>query len=86
MDFETGNIIENCAYEASDTGAWYSCGQANTWVDRGNVARKNTFKHIRCRIAETAPRSVEGCGGGVQAVYLDDQMSGWHFEENHFEA
>ena len=79
------NTLQNCAYEASDTGAWYSCGQSNAWVDRGNRALDNNFRKIKCRISETAPRSVEGCGGGVQAVYLDDQMSGWHFEGNHFE-
>lgn len=77
-----GNVIENCAYEASDTGAWYSCGQSGAWTNRGNVARGNSFKHIRCRIAG---RSVEGCGGGVQAVYLDDQISGWLWENNTFE-
>ena len=22
-----GNVLEDCAYEAADTGAWYSCGQ-----------------------------------------------------------
>ena len=24
-----GNTVENCAFEASDTGAFYSCGQVN---------------------------------------------------------
>ena len=76
-----GNTISNCAFEASDTGAWYSCGQAGAFTNRGNVAARNTFSGIRCGITG---RSVEGCGGGVQAVYLDDQMSGWTFEENRF--
>ena len=75
------NTLERCAFEASDTGAWYSCGQKGTWVNRGNVARRNTFRDIRCRIQS---RSVEGCQGGVQAVYLDDQISGWRFENNSF--
>ena len=77
-----GNLIEHCAYEASDTGAWYSCGQHGAWTNRGNVAVRNTFRDIRCRIHG---RSVEGCGGGVQAVYLDDQMSGWRWEANVFD-
>eukprot|EP00930_Biecheleria_cincta_P044390 TRINITY_DN30509_c0_g1_i1.p1 TRINITY_DN30509_c0_g1~~TRINITY_DN30509_c0_g1_i1.p1 ORF type:complete len:646 (+),score=106.02 TRINITY_DN30509_c0_g1_i1:148-2085(+) len=76
------NVIENCAYESSDTGAWYSCGQNGAWINRGNVARGNHFRHIRCGISG---RSVEGCGGGVQAVYLDDQMSGWLWENNTFQ-
>ena len=60
-----GNLIERCAYESSDTGAWYSCGQRGPWINRGNVARNNTFRHIRCQIRG---RAVEGCGGGVQAL------------------
>ena len=76
-----GNVVSNCGFEASDTGAWYSCGQQGAFTNRGNVAVRNTFSHIRCGISG---RSVEGCGGGVQAVYLDDQMSGWHFDQNRF--
>jgi hypothetical protein len=78
------NDIFDCAYEASDTGAFYTCGQSGAWVNQGNVGRGNRFSNIRCRIHG---RSVEGCGGGagaVQAVYLDDQMSGWLWENNSF--
>ena len=78
------NDIFDCAYEASDTGAFYTCGQSGAWINQGNVARGNRFRNIRCKIQG---RSVEGCGGGagaVQAVYLDDQMSGWLWENNNF--
>ena len=51
-------------------------------ANQGNVARNNSFSDIKCQIVG---RSVEGCGGGVQAVYLDDQMSGWRWENNRFE-
>lgn len=76
------NVIENCSYESSDTGAWYSCGQSGAWTNRGNVLRNNQFKNIKCHISG---RTVQGCGGGVNAVYLDDQMSGWLVSNNTFE-
>jgi len=78
----TGNTFENCAYEASDTGGFYSCGQSGAWTNRGNVATLNTFSNIKCKIEG---RSVQGCGGGVSGAYLDDQMSGWLFDNNTFE-
>ena len=42
------NTLDNCAFEASDTGAFYSCGQgATAFVNPGNVVRHSTFSNIR---------------------------------------
>ena len=74
------NEISNCTYEGRDAGAFYVCGQkASAFVNRGNVLRNNTFKHVR----NTVPKGAHGFGT-VQAVYLDDQMSGWTLESNTF--
>ena len=76
-----GNLVSNCTYEGRDAGAFYVCGQkATAFVNRGNVLRNNTFRHVR----NTVPRGVHGFGT-VQAVYLDDQMSGWTVDNNTFE-
>jgi len=72
------NQIANCTYEGRDAGAFYSCGQmASAFVNRGNVLRNNSFHGVR----NTVPKGAHGFGT-VQAVYLDDQMSGWTVEEN----
>lgn len=73
------NSISDCAFESSDTGAFYSCGQQGTaFVNRGNVLRGNSFLRIR----NTVGTGVQP--PGVQALYLDDQMSGWLIENNSF--
>ena len=37
-------------YETDDSGAFYSCGQeATSYVQRGNIIRGNTFRHVRMR-------------------------------------
>ena len=73
------NTLDKCSYESSDTGAFYTCGQrANAFVNRGNVLRHSLFKNIR----NTEGSGVQGIT--IQAVYLDDQMSGWHIWNNTF--
>jgi hypothetical protein len=73
------NIFERCAFETSDAGAFYTCGQsANAFVGPGNVLRGNVFRHIR----NTAGTGVQGVA--TEAVYLDDQTSSWTVEENSF--
>lgn len=55
------------------------CGQdGQAWVNRGNVVRYNTFTHIRMTEKTTLGSP------SVQAVYLDDQMSGWVVANNTF--
>jgi len=70
-----GNRLRNLCYEVSDSGAFYT---GRSWIDRGNVLRQNTFENIY---------NIEPIVLGwpsVQAVYLDDQMSGWSIEGNTF--
>merc|ERR1712216_27506 len=62
-----------------DTGAFYTCGQqASAFVNRGNVLRHSRFSNVR----NTGGSGVQGVT--LQAVYLDDQMSGWHIYNNSF--
>jgi hypothetical protein len=73
------NTLDKCSYESSDTGAFYTCGQqANAFVNRGNELRHSLFKNIR----NTEGSGVQGIT--IQAIYLDDQMSGWHIWNNSF--
>jgi hypothetical protein len=61
------------------TGAFYTCGQQGTaWSNRGNVLRNSVFKRIR----NTTPFHLGD--PSVQAVYLDDQISGWDIYNNTF--
>jgi len=68
--------ISHVASEVSDSGAFYTCGQAGQgWINPNVTLRGCTFRHIR---------NVVPCNLGypsVQAVYLDDMMS-WHTIEN----
>ena len=74
-----GNMLDTCAYEAADAGAFYSCGQQGTaFVNRGNTIVGNVFRNVR---------NTEGTGvqtAGVSAIYLDDEMSGWNLTNNTF--
>lgn len=69
------NLFENCTYEAADSAAWY---QWNSWVQRNNTLRRNTFKHIR-NIVE-----IHWGSRMINAVYDDDQQSGNTIEDNEF--
>ena len=73
------NILRNCAYEAADTGAFYVCGQQGTaFVNRNNTISGGSFIDIR----NTVGTGVQSAS--VQAIYLDDQMSGWEISNNTF--
>ena len=78
-----GNTLDTCAFESSDAGAFYTGGEGGTafWNGRGSLLLGNTFRNVR----------NEGYDGlndhdhiSNQAVYLDDQMSGWTMENNSF--
>ena len=74
-----GNTLDFCAYEAGDAGAFYTCGQMGAaFVNRGNALVNNTFRNVR----NTVGTGVEVAG--VNAVYLDDDMSGWNITGNAF--
>ena len=71
------NLIEHTNYECDDSGAFYTCGQRGTaFINRGNVLRNNTFRRVRQE--DTTFLGYPS----VQAIYLDDQMSGWLVEGN----
>lgn len=73
------NTLDGCAYEAADTGAFYVCGQSGTaFVNRNNSIVRNSFLNVR----NTVGTGVQAAG--VQAIYLDDQMSGWSMTQNLF--
>ncbi|XP_065182890.1 uncharacterized protein LOC135813810 [Sycon ciliatum] len=69
------NNISNMCFESTDTGAFYT---GRSWIRRGNVMHNNIFSHIR-----TTEHTVLGAPS-VQAIYLDDQMSGYHIYNNTF--
>ena len=73
------NTLDTCAFEASDTGAFYSCGQqATAMVNPGNIVRHSSFKNV----INTGGSGVQGIT--IQAIYLDDQMSSWNVYNNTF--
>merc|ERR1712087_103600 len=51
------------------------------WVNRGNVLRYNSWANIRNLVPLTTP---SGDTAPIEAVYLDDQMSGWAVYGNEF--
>jgi hypothetical protein len=67
------NTFDTLLYEATDSGAFYT---GRSWTARGNVVRGNTFRNIRATemTALGAP--------SVQAIYLDDEQSGYILEDN----
>ncbi|XP_065903276.1 uncharacterized protein [Dysidea avara] len=69
------NTISGLCYEATDTGAFYT---GRNWIDRGNVIRYSTFENIKM-----TEKTVLGAMS-VQAIYLDDQMSGYEIYNNTF--
>merc|ERR1712232_1430024 len=75
------NVISDCASETLDSGAFYPCGQGGyAFINRGNVLSGNTFRNI---LKNPSAPSVQDAS--VQAVYMDDQMSGWQILNNTFE-
>jgi hypothetical protein len=68
------NIFDRCGFESSDTGAFYTDGQeGSAYVNRGNVLRHSSFSNVRNTGGSGVSRHIT-----LQAVYLDDEMSGRH--------
>ena len=61
------NVFQTLCFEATDSGAWYA---GRSWTRWGNVIANNTFENIRNREHMTLGSP------SVQAIYLDDQLSG----------
>jgi hypothetical protein len=75
-----GNTLFVCAFETLDAGAFYSSGQLGTaFTNRGNVLRGNNFSRILNHAFGTGVQQAL-----VQAVYLDNQQSGWTVTQNLF--
>jgi len=70
------NTFEDLCTETSDASAFYA---GRSWADRGNVVTNNTFRRIRRR---TSPGETILGFSSVQAIYLDDQMSGYIIMNN----
>jgi hypothetical protein len=68
-----GNVFDTLLYEATDSGAFYV---GYSWTNRGNVVRGNTFVNIRATEKTTLGYP------SVQAIYLDDEQSGYVIEGN----
>ena len=73
LNLFVGNTFQDLLFEASDAGAFYV---GYSWTQRGNVIRGNTFKRLR-----PTERTFLGYPS-VQAVYLDDEQSGYVIEDN----
>lgn len=69
------NTIAHVAFEVSDSGGFYT---GRSWIERGNVLRFNTFSGVRTRVPIFLGYP------SVQAIYLDDQMSGYFIHHNTF--
>mmetsp|Transcript_33966 Transcript_33966/g.106469 ORF Transcript_33966/g.106469 Transcript_33966/m.106469 type:complete len:525 (-) Transcript_33966:3-1577(-) len=71
-----GNIFESLAFEATDTGAWYS---GRSWINRGNIISRNRFVKIRNTVGMNLGFPA------VMGIYLDDMLSGISITNNSFE-
>eukprot|EP00118_Oscarella_pearsei_P002836 m.11847 g.11847 ORF g.11847 m.11847 type:complete len:635 (+) comp23645_c0_seq2:250-2154(+) len=71
----TYNYINHACYEVSDSGAFYT---GRNWIDRGNVIAHNMFSNIRW------DETIVLGSPSIQAIYLDDQMSGYTIFNNTF--
>ncbi|XP_065842378.1 uncharacterized protein [Oscarella lobularis] len=69
------NHVDHVCYEVSDSGAFYT---GRNWIDRGNVIANNTFSNI------TWDETIVLGSPSIQAIYLDDQMSGYSIYNNMF--
>ena len=50
---------------------------AQAWINRGNVIEHNIFRHIRTSEARPDAADTHTIMSTLQAVYLDDLISGW---------
>jgi parallel beta-helix repeat protein len=79
------NVIEHVGYECTDTGAFYTDGPGGqAWVNRGNVIEHNIFRHIHTAEATPDAQDTHSIPSTLQAVYLDDLISGWLIQNNTF--
>jgi hypothetical protein len=59
------NVLDGCAFEAADTGAFYVCGQqGSAYVNRNNSIHNNSFLNIR----NTVGTGVQSAGVQVSDV------------------
>ena len=65
------NYFHDLCFETTDSGAFYA---GRSWVDRGNIVQHSTFERIR-RLEHNASLGWTD----VNAIYLDDFMSGYYF-------
>eukprot|EP01147_Barroeca_monosierra_P010809 gene10809-2890_t len=72
--FESNKVV-HVGFEVDDSGAFYS---GRNWNDRGNVIRFNHFESIRTRVP------IFLGSPSVQAIYFDDQLSGYEVYNNTF--
>jgi hypothetical protein len=63
----SNNLFDTLCTMTTDAGAWYS---GRSWINRGNVIEGNTF--IRIRATDRLHLGYPS----VQAIYLDDELSG----------
>mmetsp|Transcript_21215 Transcript_21215/g.38299 ORF Transcript_21215/g.38299 Transcript_21215/m.38299 type:complete len:693 (-) Transcript_21215:57-2135(-) len=70
----SNNIFHDLCYETLDGAAMYV---SRSWADRGNTISGNMFSHIR-----TTEQNLTLGYPHVVAIYLDDQMSGYHVMNN----
>lgn len=70
------NYLHDLCYEVTDSGAFYT---GRSWISRGNIIRYSHFANI-----QTTEKTYLG-SPSVQAIYLDDQMSGYDIHNNLFE-
>jgi len=71
----SNNTFDTLVYESTDSGAWYA---GRSWVRRGNTLIGNTFRNI-----QNTEKMTLGAPS-VQAIYLDDQLSGTNIISNTF--
>lgn len=80
------NIVDDVNYEQSDMGAYYhgssAGGYAYGWTQFGNVIAHNVFRNIR--FGDRRPASGD-FKFTTQAVYMDDELSGYTIENNTFD-
>eukprot|EP00731_Ephydatia_muelleri_P030116 Em0021g639a len=71
----SGNVLRDLCYEVTDSGAFYS---GRSWISGGNIVANNVFMNI------ITTEKVYLGSPSVQAIYLDDQMSGFEVINNTF--
>ena len=75
------NTMEHVCFETADASGFYV---GRSWVQRGNVVRHNTFRHIRATTRLGSIAAGAPCCQQV-AFYLDDEISGFDFYGNTIE-